>query len=537
MLAIKFLDDGDSRRPTSPNQWMAYVPLVVGVAVGWFGLGASVFVSAMGFAVALTVLFAMSASGRISRTYLAFSAVILTTIIGFNVFNYFALDIGKDSLGYLCVAAEILRTGKYSLFQPSQDSYYWPFPIMAIASSSLSAVTGLDLLVSEFIFPGILIPLQPLFVFLLSRRLFKSVRAAALSAVLVATTSVLTQWIVSPLAESTALSLLLLFLLLRSCDRTTGNRIAAYAVFITLVALHGAVGLLSIALIAYLRIRHTVARSDSIVPAAAIFTGYLVLTSLINIILFKLANVVTHLFFLRVESPGIFPLGSGGLIFLWWGLPVALGMMSIVMRPKGQVSTWAFAGLGVLGMSFVANVLTPSLMIDRYVGLTAWLILCASGGKTLSILTRHPRQLRAFVPIILLVSLSAVVYPPLSPQYGFGSPASLPTTQADRAALDWISSHGELTVAGDGFSMSYLLLKQYESGAFSIDSKPIEIADPALIIHSLPGVDRQIFVRWSNAGLNPNESGYLIPAILANAGHQTVNIVYNSGCAILMAAK
>jgi hypothetical protein len=78
---------------------------------------------------------------------------------------------------------------------------------------------------------------------------------------------------------------------------------------------------------------------------------------------------------------------------------------------------WSFTGLGMLGISFVINVVAPGTVIDRYGGLAGWFILAVCGGKTLSILSRTPRQALLMALLLSLISASAIVDPLLSDAY------------------------------------------------------------------------------------------------------------------------
>ena len=149
------------------------------------------------------------------KTYIMLLTTFLTASIAYNVFFYFPIlssPQGIDAWGYIAVAAAITRTGHFSNIAQPTDVYYTPFPVMSIAPAILSSMTGLSLQSSVLIFPGSLILLQPLLVFLVARVVYENPEAAAISGLIVVAESLLIQIMASPLAESVAISLFLLVL-------------------------------------------------------------------------------------------------------------------------------------------------------------------------------------------------------------------------------------------------------------------------------------------------------------------------------------
>jgi len=555
LLSILFgahlLGEQDSSfAPTLSRPWLRYLPLIIGASVSLSANLASPTISLFALAAALTLLFPLSKVINVSKVYVAFLAVFLAASIGYNVFYYYPLIIGPDPMGYLSVASAIIQTGHFSdVIQPT-DKYYFPFPVMSIAPSILCAVSGLDLQLSLLFFPGSLILLQPLLVFLVSRLVFDDAEAAALSAFIVVTESTVTQWVNAPIAQSTAISLLLLLLIVFFRRvRSRGYTVVAFVVFVILVALHGAVGLVSIVLITYLIIRKRSSYRGMIRPLVSIFLGYLIITGAIDAMVYRarwnLENLLEFIFTptLRTGSE-LYGAGSNGVIFIWWGLPVSLALFCILAKRTRQESPWAYAGLGLLALSFAVNVIAPNLAIDRYGGLTAWLILAVPGGKALSALTRNSRQLLVLMPIMLLVCLSGVVNPSLSPQYGYqGYQGLLPTTKADRTALDWVDSHNITSVIGDSWSMRYLTFTRYQSGVLSNHGIKILSSDNIqrlfqAIIYSTRGPNDALFVRWSDTFLTRDggQPCLGLTSVLANQQRdQIVNIIYNNSCDVLEA--
>ena len=97
--------------------------------------------------------------------------------------------------------------------------------------------------------------MQPVLVFLVARRLFDA-KAASLSAFIVLIESAVTQWLGAPIAESVAISLGLIFLLLWTISSRSRARIALILViFLVMVAVHGSAALVALVLVAYLSFR------------------------------------------------------------------------------------------------------------------------------------------------------------------------------------------------------------------------------------------------------------------------------------------
>ena len=164
----------------------------------------------------------------------------------------------------------------------------------------------------------------------------------------------------------------------------------------------------------------------SVLTLAGIFLAYQFLSAVISIIVFAVSNVQQVLlqFFLAPSVPRTaaeVSVGQDGILFIWWGLPAALALFSFFIKRKDRANVWVFAGAGLLGLSFLANIVAPNLYLDRYVGLVGWLILAVTGGHTLRGIITGSRRMFLLVPLILLISFSAVIYPPMSPQYGYRS--------------------------------------------------------------------------------------------------------------------
>ena len=519
--------------------WVRYLPLVIGIAVSLLGLLAPPpAISAFALAIALTLLFPLSRMINVSKVHIAFLAVLLAASIGYNMFLYYSLLTGVDTWAHLSVASAIVQRGHYSDVIKPTDRYYIPFPIVSIATSILSSVTGLNLELSLLLFPGSLIALQPLLVFLLSRLVFDDVEAAALSAFIVVTESTVTQMIGMPVPQPIAISLLLLFLILIfRRDRSRNHVATAFVLFLTLTAMHGAVGLVCIALVAFLMVLERSSHRRIILPLVVIYLGYVMITEVIDTMVreskITVESILDWIFtpVLRTGSE-LYGTASNGLIFIWWGLPVSLALFSVLVQRRKRASSWVYAGLGLLGGSFVVNVIAPRLIIERYVGLAAWLILATTGGKALKTIAGTRRQLVALVPVMLLVCLSAIVDPALSPQHGFaqGYQSPLPTTKLDRTALDWVNDYVVRVIFADYVSAYYLIFSRYRSGTLNRDG--IESSFPR-DMPSVPGPHYALFVR-SSMFITPGNgvSSYDFSALNLQEG-QIINVLYHNGCDVL----
>jgi hypothetical protein len=517
--------------------FLAYLPPIIAISVDLLAGLVPAAISAFALAAALTILFVLSKFANVSKAYVVFVTVLVAASIGYNVFYYYPLVGGDpDALTALSVATAIIQTGHYSGFRQPTDSYYFPFPVMSIAPSMLSSLTGLDIQLSLLLFPGSLILLQPLLVFLISRLLFASAEAAALSALTVVMEATVTRFINQPFAQSVAISLLLV-VLIALLGRSRGYVVVALTAFPILVALHAAVGLVSIVLISLLTVHERGAFRGNVRVLCVIFLGYLLAAGLIDTIVYRVGWDVKafweFVFGRTVGTIELFGAGANGIIFIWWGLPVSLGLFCVLIHRMKKEVFWAYAGLGLLGLSFAVNVVAPGLTMDRYAGLTGWFILAVVGGMVLSRLSRTSRGLLMLIPIIFLASLSGVLSPSVSPQYGLTEGyRGLPTTNTDRMALDWISHHVIGNVSGDFNCVGYLIFARYSSGVLS----SLGIRNCKKCIPSEMDQGSALFIRWANPfiGVNRGQSCHGLGSALANREHnQIVNIVYDSSCDVL----
>lgn len=477
---------------------------------------------------ALALLLPLCKLVNVSRGYSTILIILLVASIGYNVFHYYPLITNLDPWGYLSVASSILQKGHYSVeghYSIPTDRYYFPFPVMSIAPSILASVTGLNLELSLLIFPGSLVLMQPLLVFLLCRKVFHDEEAALLSAFVVLIEPEVMRYVAGPIAQSTAMSILLLLLtVLFSRVRSRARVATALVLCLILAALHGAVALISLVLIPFLMIRESSAYRGMITSIVTVVLGYIVASAVIDSIVRNIRISVGHLmeFILAPQlrtGSEIYGGSGSGLGLIWWGMPVSLALLSILTQGRKQGNSWAYAGLSLLGFSFAVNVVAPQLVIDRYGGLAAWLILAIPSGRTLKALSKTSRQLLMLIPIMFLVSMSCIVNPSLSPQYAHaGYHDLLPTTAQDRTALEWASpriiNHN---IFADSYSARYLIFIRYESGVFSYDGvNPVPPNRMPMILR--PG--GEVFTRCS--------SGLPLGVPI-----QRLNIVYYDGCDLL----
>ncbi len=544
------------------RRWIRFVPVAIVLAAFILGPFVTPLIIAMVLAVAVTLAFVLSKETDIPRAYITLYCVFIAASICYFVFHYYALDIGIDSWGYLSVAAAIIQSGHYTgTFQPI-DIYYTPLPVMAIAPAVLSAVTTLSLPVAVLIFPGSLILAQPLIVFLLARRMFNNSESAAFSALIVITEAAAIQWIAQPIAQSTAISILLvtmLLILIAHRDPSPSHFMVILVLFVMVAVIHGAVGIISLPIVLILfRERHI--RGGLPRLFALIFFAYLIAASLIGHFLQDVGYALTQLtspslFGSTVQSASsqfvtsFYGVVSNGLMYVWWGLPPSLALVAILFRKKIHAPSWAYIGLVILGLSFVANVAAPSLYIDRYGGLIGWLILAVSGGSVLSGITRTRRQVLLLIPLLLIVSLSGIVDPYVSPQYGFmgyqQTPTAyryydLPTTQNDRVALQWIATNTPKLVISDHYAAAYLLFSRYQFGVITPEIEAnyyglsVATFSQVHLVHPTPQPYFGFLFRWSNAETSGNACVGLVTSIAQQQGFRAgVNILFNNSCDVV----
>jgi hypothetical protein len=239
----------------------------------------------------------------------------------------------------------------------------------------------------------------------------------------------------------------------------------------------------------------------------------------------------------RVEIP-LYGSGTFGLVFLWWGLPASLVILYVLVHGRRQAQvTWAYAGLGLLALSFGVSLVAPNLIMDRYGGLTAWLLLSVPAGYALSRLTKTRRQLLILVPMIMLVCLSTMTSPVTSPQsadqwyHGL-----LPTTEKDNAALDWVNFHATENVLADSVARKYLVFSRYQSGFLSL--RGTAKLTGIIVQPTTPPPWVALFVRCSNTFIACDARDICRTSgspIANDPREQVVNVLYYNGCDVLEA--
>jgi hypothetical protein len=241
--------------------------------------------------------------------------------------------------------------------------------------------------------------------------------------------------------------------------------------------------------------------------------------------------------FILTPTPGagqeLYQASSGGLGFVWWGFPASLGLLSLLVVRTKEMKSWAFAGLALLGLSFLVNLIAPNLFFDRYGGLVAWIILAVCGGSALDSVAGNRRKLLLLMPLMLLICTSAVVDPVLSPQVGFGQTSLSPTTNADRLALRWMNQYARtITVISDRYSRSYLTFVRYQSGTLSSAGIGYTARDIAEIPLNSLLPQQALFIRWS--GLGKTSHYGVCGSLPRTSAEETANILYSNACDILV---
>ena len=539
---IAMLNVEEIRRPFSlgpSRRWFRYSPLIIALATYVLG-SVSPPVTAAALALGIALLFILSRMDNLPKPYVALVASILAGSIAYNVFFYYPVNIGIDSWGYLSTASAISKTGHYSNIEQPTAEYYFPFPVVAIAASTLSIVSTSALPQSLLIFPGVLILMQPFLVFLLARQVFADSQIASMSACVVLTESFVTEWIGGPIAQSAALSMLILLLFMLSRPVTKrSDMVAIFTLFLMVVAMHGSTALVGILVVYLLITREKPSHRRMIFTLVVAYLGYLSVSAAI-VGITHAGQLSLDQMWRFVLSP-FFATGSemltseNGLTFIWWGFPASLAILSVfVLRYNRQARFWALLGLVILGLSFAINIAVPSADIDRYAGLAAWFILAVAGGKALRTITGTPRQLILLAPVLFLVCASSVVYPFLSPQYGYGQGTFggvLPTTTSDRIAIDWLSRHGSSDVFADVYSASYMVFARYQSGTFTAeDINRLRVSN---LLRLGPESGTRFF-RWTDVSATYTGRPSCLGVALA-LPHNVTNVVYNNSCDIVEA--
>jgi hypothetical protein len=516
---------GDSIKPKLNGIWQigALMALFIGILTVFLPGFTFPDLSVIPLAVSVSLLFVLSKFEADSDRYVPLLACFLAGMIAYNAFFYYPLDIGQDSWGYLAAASRISQTGQIATANLGLDPYYQRFPTISIISAVFGSLTGLNLVTSLFVFPGIIITLQPLFVFLLSRSIFGK-NAANLSALIVVSEAAVTRWINQPIAEAVAMSMALLFFLVLTKRPAISTIVTASVLFVGVVASHGAVALLSVVFAWLLLFRRQRIGGGILKIIIMICVAYLTISTGLDRIVSAFAEFtnIPQITATVSSAPEVYRGLSTGLPLLWYGWPVALALALYLVQRRPRTE-WIYAGLGLLGFSFALNVIAPSLVIDRYGGLFAWFILAIVGGQALHVLTKSSRQTLIALPILLLICTSGIVDPTLSPQYTIAYGDVMPTSVSDRVALNWINLNTRGSVFLDQYAGSYLRFLRYES-TFSAQG---------IIEYQGRNVHDMLYIRSQEIYMGPHGACSEVTSMMINF-QWSADMLYNDGCGIVI---
>jgi hypothetical protein len=519
---------------TFQSKWLSYVPILIVLFIDLLGRLFSPTFDAIGFAIALTIFCLGVKGGTIKTTIFGLFITFVAASIAFNVFQYYAPNIGVDEWNNLAVAALITHSGHYSASANLPiDLFYSPLPIVSTSVALFSTLTGLSLPSSILIFPDCLILMQPLLVFILARRIFNANESAMLSGFTVLVEPAVLQWISQPIAEAVAVSLVLLFFIFYTSPQRLATRTVTALIFLLITITHAAVAIVAIVILLFLSFAYKRRNNRFLmIVIAGEFLVYLLAGGIFALVTsYVKIDLVYLLGFKSLPQGQPILSGSPGIAFIWWGFPSALGVLSIFFYRKDRTFfVWSFAGLVLLGLAFIGNATISTIGIERYVGLTAWVILATVAGKPLANLL-STRTL-VILPVIFIVALSAVMTPTLSPQFGAGGPSLLPATQIDRSSQQWLSfatpnaTAGTIstTTYGDSVSFAYLNFLDSERGLSSYSN----LAFPSLSL-APTSAGNLILIRWSDIGMSYcNLEGGLNINGKINATFSSV--IYSSPC-------
>jgi hypothetical protein len=515
-----------SRRLIVLPRALLYAPfLVILVTDALEQLGLSPLWSAVGLAIGSVLIFSALTLFQPQDVYSIFAVSTLAVSVAYSVFFFYPLIAGVDAWGNLALSSFITQTGHLTNAYFLIDPYYRAFPVMAIAASGFSLVSGVPLQPSYLIFPADLIVLQPLIAFLVAKKLFAGNRIAAmLSAFAVVLEPSIIQWMNEPIAESVAISMLLLSVLVLLLPRQSASKIAAILMLFLVIALHGSVAIIGVGLLLLLsRFYHQIARRF-VSFVALMFFGYLLVSATIARITTGLIGYLSFILGTRPlpVSAQIYP-ASYGILFLWWGFPPAIAIAAILLLRRDKFLVWfSIAGISLLGLSFVVNVVAPSQGVDRYLGLGAWIDLAIVSGSSFSQgVTNIPTKWVLFIPLVFVVSLSAFLTPSLSPQVGLGYAQNAPTNFVDRTGLTWLGRNsGPMYTLSDVFSTSYLLYTRGSTQAAGLDLNFVTVPSPSTLSSGYVA-----FVRVNDFGLTDCRA-------LGQFLH--LELVYSNGCDVVI---
>jgi len=366
------------------------------------------------------------------------------------------------------------------------EQYYRPFPVFHLLAVILIKTASVNIyrlfMLLGFVYMLVIIVL----IYIISKHIFKNYYAALLSAYSALYMYLISRWSLAPIPQFLASIYSLLLLLLFVFHKGSKPLLIIFLMLI-LTATHAGVALMTLIILTIkelvsLLFTHNMRGIFNLskefkkfrklyIILFLVFITYITYT---YIFIFKLKYVLSNILdvfplpqgyhFLTTYSQGNTVAGA-----LMASLPLTLPiifswLVSLTFR-QNKIFTLFLTGSSIVTIAIILNVLVPSIVADRYVGLSGYLILILLYGGV--ILLKQPKIIRITIAVlIMLYFLSSILSGSLIPKFNplnVRSPYSMyistPLTYQDVATIKFVVDYYDNdTIVFSDWEVAYALV-------------------------------------------------------------------------------
>jgi len=496
----------------------------------------------MGLGMFLAYLDAILNSNKSSISIATMLAFVMTFLA--STYAFFPPSLGIDAWRDIIYSVEIQESG----YIPSQAHPAYPIPLVSLTYSIYGLVIGMDVRWTTGF-----IGLEYLFVVLLSlllitRRLIESKKKASSDAsariplfasFLVILSPLIVRWSLEPIPQAYATVLMLSILLLISFQKNSKSEyMATLPSLVAMVLAHGGVMLWFITFLSFWLLTSFFLRESEggvtkligkVLRTATVVTlAYWVYTTVIEVILQSSRNIWSLLIDLisgRVISRSAETLAPVpwynvvlsysafyiSLVFAFVGWSVC---KEVAYLKKSVINTIFFSGITSVAIAFVGYTFNPDFVLDRYLGLPAFIILAIPASVGLYVVYTRGIVGKVFVSLAIITMILGIVIG------GFYTPDYAPLGRPG-----WYSQKAPPTY-GEASSLEHLSLMT-KGNSILIDLKA-----GMILYHSI--TQREVKVLANERAVNITLIGYygLIvneKDIMDHLNHKNAIFVYREG--------